>query len=158
MLSSIVEKQAFKSLKLPHNKWVLFDGDCGLCHWAVRFIAPKDRNKNFCFVPLNSSFGIQLLREIGLYLEEKTKNALPLNSVILIDPNKAYYIKSEAVIQILKLLPNWYFVSVLLQSIPSKIRDFCYDYTAKNRTKWFGRKQSCNLSDFPENTCFKTDT
>ena len=154
----MAEKKACKSLKLPHNKWVLFDGDCGLCHWAVRFIAPKDRNKNFCFVPLNSSFGIQLLSERGLYLEEKSKNALPLNSVILIDPNKAYYIKSEAVIQILKLLPNWYFVSVLLQSIPSKIRDFCYDYTAKNRTKWFGRKQSCNLNDFPENICFKTDT
>ena len=154
----MAENEACKSLKLPHKKWVLFDGDCGLCHWAVRFIAPKDRNKIFCFVPLNSSFGIQLLRERGLYLEEKSKNALPLNSVILIDPNKAYYIKSEAVIQILKLLPNWYFVSVLLQSIPSKIRDFCYDYTAKNRTKWFGRKQSCNLSDFPENICFKTDT
>lgn len=154
----MAEKQPFIPQKMPNKKWVLFDGDCGLCHWAVRFIAPKDRNKNFCFVPLNSSFGIQLLREIGLYLEEKSKNALPLNSVILIDPNKAYYIKSEAVIQILKLLPNWYFVSVLLHSIPSKIRDFCYDYTAKNRTKWFGRKQSCNLSDFPENTCFKTDT
>jgi predicted DCC family thiol-disulfide oxidoreductase YuxK len=107
----MAEKLACKSLKLPHNKWVLFDGDCGLCHWAVRFISPKDRNKNFCFVPLNSSFGIQLLRERGIYLEEKSKNALPLNSVILIDPNKAYYIKSEAVIQILKLLPNWYFVN-----------------------------------------------
>lgn len=158
MLCSMAENHACKSLKLPHKKWVLFDGDCGLCHWAVRFIAPKDRNNFFCFVPLNSSFGIQLLRERGLYLEEKSKNVLHLNSVILIDPNKAYYIKSEAVIQILKLLPNWYFISVLLQIIPSRIRDLCYDYTAKNRTKWFGRKQSCNLNDFPENICFKTDT
>ena len=153
----MAEKLACKSLKLPHNKWVLFDGDCGLCHWAVRFIAPKDRNKNFCFVPLNSSFGIQLLRERGLYLEEKTNGTLPLDSVILIDPNKAYYIKSEAIIQILKLLPYWYYIGVLIQCVPSKISDFCYDYTAKNRTKWFGSKQSCNLSDFTENTCFKTN-
>ena len=153
----MAEKQACKSLKLPLKRWVLFDGDCGLCHWAVRFIAPKDRNKNFCFVPLNSSFGIQLLRERGLYLEEKTNGALPLDSVILIDPNKAYYIKSEAIIQILKLLPYWHLIGVLIQCVPSKISDFCYDYTAKNRTKWFGSKQSCNLSDFPKNTCFKTD-
>ncbi len=157
MLSSIVEKQPFRPQKISNKKWVLFDGDCGLCHWAVRFIAPKDRNKNFCFVPLNSPFGIQLLIERGLYLEEKTNVGFPLDSVILIDPDKAYYIKSEAVIQILKLLPHWYLIGLLIQCIPSKISDFCYDYTAKNRTKWFGRKQSCNLNDFPENTCFKTD-
>lgn len=153
----MAEKEPFIPQKMPNKKWVLFDGDCGLCHWAVRFIAPKDLNKNFCFVPLNSPFGIQLLRERGLYLEEKTNGALPLDSVILIDPNKAYYIKSEAIIQILKLLPYWYYIGVLIQCLPSKICDFCYDYTAKNRTKWFGSKQSCNLSDFTENTCFKTN-
>lgn len=153
----MAEKQLFRSQKLSNKKWVLFDGGCGLCHWAVRFIAPKDRNKNFCFVPLNSPFGIQLLRERGLYFEEKTNATLPLNSVILIDPNKSYYIKSEAVIKILKLLPNWYFIGVLIQYIPTKISDFCYDYTAANRNKWFGTKQSCNLSNFPKNTCFKTD-
>ena len=153
----MAEKQPFIPQKMPNKKWVLFDGDCGLCHWAVRFIAPKDLNKNFCFVPLNSPFGIQLLRERGLYLEEKTNGTLPLDSVILTDPNKAYYIKSEAIIQILKLLPYWYYIGVLIQCVPSKISDFCYDYTAKNRTKWFGSKQSCNLSDFTENTCFKTN-
>ena len=99
----MAEKQPFIPQQMPNKKWMLFDGDCGLCHWAVRFIAPKDLNKNFCFVPLNSPFGIQLLRERGLYLEEKTNGTLPLDSVILIDPNKAYYIKSEAIIQILKL-------------------------------------------------------
>lgn len=153
----MAEKQPFIPQKMPNKKWVLFDGDCGLCHWAVRFIVPKDLNKNFCFVPLNSPFGIQLLRERGVSLEEKTNGALPLDSVILIDPNKAYYIKSEAIIQILKLLPYWYYIGVLIQCVPSKISNFCYDYTAKNRTKWFGSKQSCNLSDFTENTCFKTN-
>ena len=153
----MTEKHSLKSQDVSGKKWVLFDGSCGLCHWSVRFIAPKDHNKNCCFVPLNSPFGIQLLKERGLYFPEDINSEHLLNSVIFIDPNKGYYIKSEAVIKILKLLPNWHFLGVIMKFIPIKIRDFCYDYTAKNRVKWFGTKQSCSPSDFPKNTCFKTD-
>ena len=153
----MTEKQPLKSQEVSDKKWILFDGSCGLCHWSVRFITPKDLNKSCCFVPLNSPLGIQLLKERGLYFPKDINATLPLNSVILIDPIKGYYIKSEAVIQILKLLPSWHFIGVLMQYIPSKISDFFYDYIAKNRTKWFGTKLSCKRSDLPKNTCFKTE-
>ena len=106
----MTEKHSLKSQDVSGKKWVLFDGSCGLCHWSVRFIAPKDHSKNCCFVPLNSPFGIQLLKERGLYFPKDMNSEHLLNSVIFIDPNKGYYIKSEAVIKILKLLTSWHFL------------------------------------------------
>ena len=65
-----------------------------------------------------------------------------LNSFILIDNDKAYT-KSTGALRMLKMLGRgWNFLYGLI-IIPKLIRDKVYDYVARNRYRWFGKRDEC---------------
>lgn len=122
---------------LPKNtQIILFDGVCNLCSGAVQFIIERDKNNVFRFASLQSDLGKQLLAERRID-PKKT------DSIILIQPNVAYYIKSSAALQAAKKLSGYYSYLRFLLIIPTPIRDWVYDFIAKNRYKWFGKKEAC---------------
>lgn len=125
--------------KLPHNKKIiLFDGVCNLCNSAIQYVIKYDKKDVFRFVALQSELGIEILAHIGI----NNKN---IDSVILYEPGKAYYYKSNAALEIAKSLGGFFTFGTLFRIIPTGIRNSLYDYIAKNRYKWYGKQESCLL-------------
>lgn len=120
---------------------VLFDGVCGLCNGAVKFIIRRDRNKRFLFAPLQSDIGQELLKRHGL-------PQTSWQSLALIDNGQAFA-KSAAVLRICRLLPGLWPVLYAGVALPSPIRDAIYDWVARNRYRWFGKQDAC-MMPYPE--------
>jgi predicted DCC family thiol-disulfide oxidoreductase YuxK len=124
---------------LPINKKIiLFDGVCNLCNSAVQFIIKHDKKDVFRFVALQSKLGQEILTYIGI----DSKN---IDSIVLYEPGLAYYYKSDAILQIAKSLNALYLLGVIFKIIPTGIRNHLYDYIARNRYKWYGKKESCMI-------------
>ena len=111
----------------------LFDDECTLCNSFVRFIYKRDKKKIFLFAGQSSLFAQKFFEE---------KNPKFLNTIYLIIPQGNYFIKSSAVIQILKRLNwKWKVLAFFLQFIPTALRNIFYDFIAHHRRKLF--KQNC---------------
>ncbi|WP_264523966.1 thiol-disulfide oxidoreductase DCC family protein [Flavobacterium sp. N502536] len=124
---------------LPKNKKIiLFDGVCNLCNGAVQFIIKHDKKDNFRFVALQSELGIEICQYIGV-------DPNKIDSIILYDPGVAYYLKSSAAIEIADNLGGIYSLLSVFKILPEKLRNYLYDYVAKNRYKWYGKKESCMI-------------
>lgn len=124
-------------LDLPKNKKIiLFDGVCNLCDKAVQFVIEHDKKDIFRFVSLQSELGQQILKHIGI-------NPANIDSVILYQPGIAYYYKSAAAIEIARSLGGFFHFGTVFKLIPTEIRNRLYDYVAKNRYKWYGKKETC---------------
>ena len=126
-------------LQKENKKLILYDGVCGLCNSAIQWIIKKDTHKTFKFLSLQSDHGKLVLEHIGV-------SSNYTDSIILLDPNRAYYIKSKAALEIAKKLGKiLYFLSLFLQILPIDFCDYIYDIISKNRYKWFG-KNTCDLT------------
>lgn len=119
------------------KKIILFDGVCNLCDYSVQYIIKKDTNDKFRFVSLQSTLGKEIINYLGISKQN-------IDSIVLYIPQKAYYYKSGAVLEIAGELPylNWFRI---FKIIPAGLRDFVYEYIAKNRYKWYGKKSECMI-------------
>ena len=122
----------------PNKKIILFDGVCNLCNSAVQFVIQHDKKDVFRFVALQSELGKEILAYIGI----DTKN---IDSIVLYEPGVAYYYKSSAAIKIAGNLGGFWHFGTVFRIIPTGIRNQLYDYIAKNRYKWYGKKESCMI-------------
>jgi len=120
------------------DKIILFDGVCNLCDNAINFIITHDKHKTFKFAPLQSTIGKQLIKERGI-------DTTQVDSIILVDVGSAYYLKSDAALEIAKDLDGAYSYLSYLKVFPFGLRNKVYDYIAKNRYKWYGKKDSCMM-------------
>jgi len=120
------------------KKIILFDGVCNLCNSAINFVIKRDKKDIFRYASLQSEVGQKLVKERNIDLAK-------IDSIILIDPNIAYYHKSTAALQIAKLLSNPYPLFSVFLVLPRFLRDWGYDFVAKNRYGWFGKKESCMI-------------
>ena len=120
---------------------ILFDGDCNFCDANVQFIIKRDPYAHFHFTSLQSDKGQELIK----------KHAIPadVDSLVLIENNKAYT-RSTAALHIAKKLDGLWHLLFLFILIPSPIRDGVYNYIAKNRYSWFGKKESSCALPSPE--------
>lgn len=122
---------------LPKDKKiVLFDGVCNLCNSAVQLIIKHDKKDVFRFVSLQSDLGQKIIEHIGV-------DAKNIDSIILYQPGIAYYYKSEAAIEIAKSLSIFFYFGTFFTVFPTSLNNHIYDYIAKNRYKWYGKKESC---------------
>ena len=135
-------------MDIPKNKKIiLFDGVCNFCNASVRFIIKRDKKDIFRFASLQSDLGKQLTDERGIDTSE-------IDSIILIDPGNAYYIKSSAALEISKELSGLYPALSVFSVLPEGFRDLIYDFVAKNRYKWFGKSETCPMPTEEEKSKF----
>ena len=118
------------------KKIILFDGVCNLCDASVHYVIKHDKNDLFRFVALQSDLGQAILKHIGI-------NPSHIDSIILYEPGISYYYKSTAALHIAKSLRGIFTLATFFRIIPASLRDYVYDYVAKNRYKWYGKKQEC---------------
>ncbi|MFZ1264246.1 MAG: thiol-disulfide oxidoreductase DCC family protein [Chitinophagaceae bacterium] len=123
--------------RMKSSPIILFDGVCNFCNYWVNFAIKRDRKKKLRFTPLQGETAKRLLPEY-------TINPTSLSSVILIDNGKAYT-QSSAAIRICKHLNGGWKLFYGLIIIPKFVRDFFYNIIARNRYKWFGKKDQCMI-------------
>ena len=112
---------------------VLFDGVCNLCNGAVQFIIARDKRQGFRFASLQSAFGQQYQEQVG-----------EVDSILLVEEGRVYQ-KSTAALRIARRLKGLWPMLYIFIIIPPFLRDFIYDIIARNRYRWFGKKESCWL-------------
>jgi predicted DCC family thiol-disulfide oxidoreductase YuxK len=112
---------------------------CNLCNGAVRFIAANDPAARFAFVPLDSPRARALLAAAA-----PSREANAPDSVILLENGRCYELSDAALHIALGLRMPWplAFAAIL---IPRGARDAAYRWIARNRYRWFGRKDACPL-------------
>lgn len=118
-----------------HKGFILFDGICNFCDASINFIIRHDKKDYFRFVPLQTPTAKQLLQQFNM-------EHLPMDSIVLIENNKVYK-RSSAILRISRKLNGIYPLLYGFMILPRFIRDAAYDLAARNRYKWFGKKDSC---------------
>jgi predicted DCC family thiol-disulfide oxidoreductase YuxK len=124
---------------LPKDKKIiLFDGVCNLCDATVQFIIKHDKEDLFRFVALQSDMGQEIIRHIGI-------DTSKTDSIILYEPGRAYYYKADAAIKIASSLGGIYRFMGFFSILPKWLSNKVYDYIARNRYKWYGKKDECMI-------------
>lgn len=116
---------------------ILFDGVCNLCNGFVQFVINHDPAGHFRFAALQSETGRRLLQDMPLGQQN-------LDSVVLVQNNR-FYQQSTAALHILRQLQGWWPLLYGAIVLPRFFRDPVYNLLARNRYRWFGRRESCML-------------
>ena len=124
--------------RLPKGKYlVMFDGYCNLCNGAVRFVLERDPRSRFYFAPLDSDIAAHIL---------EAHPVSDRDSLILYHDGKVYD-RSSAVLRIAGKLRGLWPVFVVFLALPKILRDALYKWIARNRYRWFGRRETCMVPD-----------
>lgn len=122
---------------VPKNKKiVLFDGICNLCESSVKLIAKNDKKDVFRLVSIQSEKGQEIINYLGI-------DTSKIDSIILYEPTIAYYFKAEAILKIAQHLSGGYALFYPFILLPDFIKNTAYNFIAKNRYKWYGKKEAC---------------
>lgn len=117
---------------------ILFDGVCNLCNAAVQWVIERDPKGRFHFGALQSQAARTALLEADPNLD---LDALP-DSVLLVDASGVHQ-RSSAALRVARGLGFPYSLLWAAVVVPRPIRDWVYRWIARNRYRWFGRKDAC---------------
>ena len=116
---------------------ILFDGVCNFCNSVVQFVIRQDAGEHLHFAPLQSPAGQKLLQQHHLPQKD-------FETFLLVDNNTVYQ-KSDAALRVAKHF-KWYWQWVqVLRFIPRPWRNAVYSFVARNRYRWFGKRDACMI-------------
>ena len=113
---------------------MVFDGVCNFCSWSVRFILKNDAHGRILFAPMQGETGRALLEQNGI----DPTNA---DTFLFVDGGSVYT-RSDAALEIARYLGSWRYLRVL-RVVPRGLRDWAYSVLARNRYRWFGKRDVC---------------
>jgi predicted DCC family thiol-disulfide oxidoreductase YuxK len=116
---------------------LLFDGVCNLCNAYVRFFIKRDPRKRLRFAPLQSETGQSILMEHGLPTDH-------LSSIVFVESGLVYF-NSSTVLRACGYLRFPWPVAKVFLLFPRPLRDLVYNWIARNRYHWFGKRKECFL-------------
>lgn len=128
------------------NPIVFFDGVCNFCNASVNFIMKRDPRRVFRFAALQSAFAQQFLASKGVAIND-------ISTIYLWDA-EALHTRSTAGLRIARRLRfpwNLLFAFIL---VPPFIRNGVYDFIARNRYKWMGKREQCRIPTPEERALF----
>ncbi len=122
---------------------IFYDGQCGLCDYAVQFVLKRDTTHQFAFAPLQGKTASIMLQD----LPEHLKGA---DSLILIEDyasaNPHFYILGKGALRICWLLGGGWVLLGWLSWLPSFCYDWAYRLVARNRHSFFDNDR-CVIPD-----------
>ena len=118
---------------------IIFDGLCVLCSTSAAFVLRHDKAGVFRLLAAQSPLGTALYAHYGLDQQD-------YETMILVAGGVAFF-KSEAAIRIAKGLGLPWSLAVVFRVVPLALRDRIYAWVARNRLKWFGKRDSCYLPE-----------
>ena len=125
---------------------IVFDGVCVVCSKIVRLSLKHDRQRRIRFATMQSDAGSHLMAQFGI------DPANPSSFVLLRD-DQAFF-KSDAALELFRVLGRAWQLLLLVKIIPRPARDFFYDMLARNRYRWFGRLNQCVIPEPSESDRF----
>jgi predicted DCC family thiol-disulfide oxidoreductase YuxK len=126
------------SIDIPkHKKLILFDGVCNLCNNSVQYVIKRDQKNTYLFAPLQSKVGQQIIEQFQI-------DTVKTDSILLYTNGKLYS-KSTAALKVAATLGFPTNILSIFIVIPAFIRNWVYDFIAKNRYKWYGKKEACMI-------------
>ena len=114
---------------------VFFDGVCNLCQGSIRYLIKHDKKGVIKFASLQGNYAKDFVNETEIQ---------SMQSILFFD-GKMLYKKSTAVLKLSSLLGGWHQLLLLGYILPRFVRDWLYNIVAKNRYRWFGKKDQCML-------------
>jgi predicted DCC family thiol-disulfide oxidoreductase YuxK len=126
-------------MNLPeHKQLILFDGVCNLCNSSVQYVIKYDKNDIFMFAPLQGDTGKEIIERFNI-------DSSKTDSILLYSYRNGLSVKSTAALKIVRHLGFPRSIMSMFLVIPAFIRNWVYDYVAKNRYKWYGKKEDCMI-------------
>ncbi|MBO6516042.1 MAG: DUF393 domain-containing protein [Bacteroidia bacterium] len=125
---------------------LFFDGVCNLCNSSVDFVVRNDKRKHFRFAALQSNTAAKLLGDHSINLDDPSSFILYQNGMI--------QHKSSAALAVLNKLGFPFSLARIFKVLPLFIRDRVYDLVARNRYRWFGKKETCRFPTEEERGLF----
>lgn len=116
---------------------ILFDGVCNFCNSSVNFVIRHDKKSRFRFAPLQSENGKALLLPFGFSGDR-------LDTFILVEKGQLFT-RSTAALKVCRQLDGWWPALYAFIIVPRFIRDGIYDFIARHRYQWFGKKETCMI-------------
>ena len=124
---------------VPANKkLILFDGVCNLCNSSVQYAIKHDKNNLFLFTALQSNIGQNIIEHYNI-------DTSKIDSILLYTPEKGIHYKSTAALKVAWQLGFPINLLAIFLIVPNFIRNWVYDFIAKNRYKWYGKKEACMI-------------
>lgn len=121
---------------------IFYDGTCGMCDHAVRFILKVDRQEQFVFAPLQGDTAYRMLKDLPAEMKQ-------VDSLILIEDFRSskpyFFMESKAVWRSFWLLGSFWVLLGWLCFLPSFLFDWAYRIVARNRRRFFS--DVCMLPD-----------
>jgi predicted DCC family thiol-disulfide oxidoreductase YuxK len=119
---------------VPAAEYLFYDGHCGLCHRAVKFVLKHDRSgQTFRFAPLQ---GETFLARVAA----ERRVGLP-DSVVVLTRDGELLVRSAAFLHIFRRLGGgWGVLASMLDVVPRRLLDLLYDFVARIRYRVFGRR------------------
>ncbi|GAB3503235.1 thiol-disulfide oxidoreductase DCC family protein [Spirosoma knui] len=124
-------------LTQPTQPLLLFDGVCNLCNAAVTFVIERDPKAYFRFASLQSDLGQNVLHTLG-------RSTARFDSFVVWE-NGRFYEQSTAALRVARQLSGAWPLLYGFIIIPKPIRDALYSFIARNRYRWFGKRDACLL-------------
>ena len=118
---------------------IIFDGLCVLCSTSAAFVLRQDKAGVFRLLAAQSPLGHALYSHYGL-------DPRKYETMILIADGVAF-LKSEAAIRIASGLGFPWSLARAFRIVPLSWRDRFYLWVARNRLRWFGKRETCYLPD-----------
>jgi predicted DCC family thiol-disulfide oxidoreductase YuxK len=116
---------------------ILYDGICNFCNQTVQFIIRHERKPELLFASLQSETGLKLIEK---YKVDESGSG----TFVYIRKGRAYTRSTAGLLITLKLKGLWPLMSVFL-IVPWFIRDLVYRFISRNRLKWWGSTDSCQI-------------
>ncbi len=123
----------------PGKVHILFDGNCNFCSRWVMFLISRDGYDRF-------RFSASQLPAAKTILEKYRVTDQVVDTFILIEDDHVYA-RSAGVLRIFKNLPGLWPALYIFRIVPPFFRDAIYNFIARNRYKWFGKREACFVPD-----------
>ena len=125
---------------------IFFDGLCNLCNSFIDFVIKRNHKRNIYYSSLQSDFAKDFIRKKNIKLEN-------IDTIYFFFKGNIYT-KHKAFSLILLNLPLHYKIFSFLFYVPNFIGYGAYDFVAKRRYKWFGKRNSCRVPSLNEKNMF----
>jgi predicted DCC family thiol-disulfide oxidoreductase YuxK len=113
----------------------IFDGVCVLCSGGAGWLMRHDRKRRFRLSAAQSPVGAALYAHYGIAMD----------ATYLLVSDGLPYTKSGGYLQMCRIVGGWWKTLLILGLIPRALRDWAYDIVARNRYRWFGKVEYCEL-------------
>jgi predicted DCC family thiol-disulfide oxidoreductase YuxK len=123
-------------IQIP-DSLILFDGVCNLCSALVQFVIRHDPAAKFRFAAIQSEIGKEIFQGHGL-------DPADLQTFVFI-ANGRMFVRSDAAIEVLSRCGGAWRLFTIFRLVPRMVRDSSYSFIARNRYRWFGRKEVCMI-------------